>query len=1358
MRWAFWVPAERMEEFGTVFDQRVAPILAEHGFVDGQPDTRTIPDSIFTRVYRVESRDDFEARQNAVQQDSRWPPLLRDLGDRYGSASHDGDLLAQAMPYREPAGLGRKYRLPPPTVTPVGPGRGHWRTYGVPDGLPSLDLVELFQDRDGYIWICTFGSGLSRWDGERFESFTVEDGTGGLAPRHVMQTRDGDVWITFMGGLVSRWDGERFETFDLVAEAGIPNWGWAVSSYEDSRGWVWFSAIHAGLVLYDGERFRRFTTDDGLAGSPGHWKSILEDSRGRMWFGTLGGISTWDGKGRVTFETVGPEIPARHFMEDRGGTLWVTARPHVARLSDGEWELLTRDGGPLPFDEHDWVHDIMEAHDGTIWVLTGAVLRRFDGSAWSLVQPEDTDWYPLRRILQDDDGTLWIAGMDGLRRWDGVSMRHYTMRDGLDNNTIRAAEIDASGDLWLGTIGNLSRFDARRFVTFTKEDGLANDVTHGRPTRDRDGNLWFLSVEGLTRYDGETFAAWTRQDSIALFHQDSQSFEDEDGSLWVSGARVHHLRGDSITVYDEGDGLLASYVSGTWRDEDGHLWFGNPEGVSRLSSGVFEHFTQADGLEWGGVRGRLVDRMGREWLLQTLRLTAYENGRFYEPEAYAELGAVPAARRRSGYTIRDGYRDRDGNLWLATESRGVYRWDGRHMAHFTTAEGLAHDAIRGIGQSSDGHLWFSTDGGVVSRYDGRVFQTLSRDDGLNGQSIRGMVQAADGDMWFTTYGGVTRYRQPPSSPPEMSVDAVIAGRRVADPSEVVVPSSVDLVQIEYHGRSLTTPARGLVYTYRLRGLDDEWRQTRERTLEFQNLPVGDYTLEIQAVDRDLVYSDTARVNLEVVYQPTLSSVSIDSVHVDDLFASTYRDYVDQPFGSVLLTNNDADTMAVSLSFQLIDWMRRPGRQEVRLKPGQSRRVSISAAMDDEILSLRQSGPFPARVAVSFAVGGDTVSVQRSIDVTVYKRGAVRWNDGVGPAASFITPADEGVAAFASEPLRHFADKARALGRPAANLTQAMVLFETLRAHGVRYQVDASEAYVAGRAGGVVDHIQYPAQTLASRTGDCDDLTVLYASLLESAGIATALVDYPEHLFLLVDTGLSRWEAYRLPLLDRLTVVHGDRVWIPVEITRLDAPFERAWHDGADEMAKLSGVERRQRILLTADAWARHSPAVPSVAGTPPPAPTATADAVASGQSALRERIDEQIERRYLQPLRGDEAGNDALRTRLLQVYVALADYDAAIAAALDFLIDERGDGAATHNHLGIAYFLKGETRQATYHFRQALAVRPDDEGIEHNLEHALWTLGRRDSPSESDLVADATASESRGAASGGAEHAFYWID
>jgi Flp pilus assembly protein TadD len=146
----------------------------------------------------------------------------------------------------------------------------------------------------------------------------------------------------------------------------------------------------------------------------------------------------------------------------------------------------------------------------------------------------------------------------------------------------------------------------------------------------------------------------------------------------------------------------------------------------------------------------------------------------------------------------------------------------------------------------------------------------------------------------------------------------------------------------------------------------------------------------------------------------------------------------------------------------------------------------------------------------------------------------------------------------------------------------------------------------------------------------------------------------------------------------------------------------------------------------------------------------------SQQAVLSEMIETQIRAQYLDPIKADPDDN-ALRTQLLRVYVALAQYDAAISAGLDFLIDHRGDRGATYNHLGIAHYLKGDTQQAASDFQQAQDLAPEDEGIRRNLKQAMWALGRSEEPVAAGVTV--AAAEGLKGDSGRVDgDSFYWIE
>ena len=146
----------------------------------------------------------------------------------------------------------------------------------------------------------------------------------------------------------------------------------------------------------------------------------------------------------------------------------------------------------------------------------------------------------------------------------------------------------------------------------------------------------------------------------------------------------------------------------------------------------------------------------------------------------------------------------------------------------------------------------ATSGAGAGRFDGHVIQTMNAADGLAGNMVQSFCACHGGYVWIGTNAGLTRYRPPAAFPPPVFIDAIVAGRRYE--SEIEIEFSVGLVAFEFHGMSFKTMLKSLLYRCRLSGFDDDWRPVRDGRIEYQDLPPGDYTFEVVAIDRDLVYS------------------------------------------------------------------------------------------------------------------------------------------------------------------------------------------------------------------------------------------------------------------------------------------------------------------------------------------------------------------------------------------------------------------------------------------------------------------------------------------------------------------------
>lgn len=97
--------------------------------------------------------------------------------------------------------------------------------------------------------------------------------------------------------------------------------------------------------------------------------------------------------------------------------------------------------------------------------------------------------------------------------------------------------------------------------------------------------------------------------------------------------------------------------------------------------------------------------------------------------------------------------DSKGNYWFGTREKGVYKYDGKNITHFSKKDGLADDRIRGIQEDKFGSIYFDTGAGI-SQYDGQNFETLV----LNNDSIDEWKLDTH-DLWFEGYwGGNGAYR------------------------------------------------------------------------------------------------------------------------------------------------------------------------------------------------------------------------------------------------------------------------------------------------------------------------------------------------------------------------------------------------------------------------------------------------------------------------------------------------------------------------------------------------------------------------------------------------------------------------
>ncbi len=397
----------------------------------------------------------------------------------------------------------------------------------------------------------------------------------------------------------------------------------------------------------------------------------------------------------------------------------------------------------------------------------------------------------VHAIVQGSDGYLWIATEGGLVRFDGVEFQVYTRAStpglhpiradssaigtpGLPSDLVDDLLEDRAGNLWISTSGGLARMRAGKIEAFGPAQGVpATQVW--RTFEDGRGTVWAMTAAGLFRIEGER---GKRVEVDAGLTENSRMAAGPEGSLWLGTA----------------DGLMRAGADGVFRpmggvgevvalavDREGGAWAVLRPGLETCSASGCRNVLVPGG---SAVNALAADRAGRMWIGTDAGLFSAEG---HKVEAFGQkIGRVDflygdragmlwagTARglMRIGTDGRGGgellpgsdvflsaAEDREGNLWLGTESGGLAVLRDRKFSTLTAENGLSDEYVLALAQPPTGHVGVGTKGGGLNVFRDGKFRALTTAQGLSSNVVLTIAAAANGDVWVGTPDGLNLLR------------------------------------------------------------------------------------------------------------------------------------------------------------------------------------------------------------------------------------------------------------------------------------------------------------------------------------------------------------------------------------------------------------------------------------------------------------------------------------------------------------------------------------------------------------------------------------------------------------------------
>lgn len=349
-------------------------------------------------------------------------------------------------------------------------------------------------------------------------------------------------------------------------------------------------------------------------------------------------------------------------------------------------------------------------------------------------------------VIQDRTGFLWVATQDGLNRFDGyrflVYRGDFKNDKSLSSNHIRTFHLDSENNLWMGTFGGgITVFPAegKDFLRLTANERSDSGLSDNFVTKfheDNEGRLWVGTRNGGINQWIPGTKSFKRFLPSPKFAAQTSELQINDISSLANNRLLISTENSGILLFNWKTGVSSEFniqtllnplpsnsVSATFIGQDSVLWIGTENGLVLRSLPLLKP-----------VQGKLSTEISRS-ILKSARITRI-------------------------------FKDSSGTIWVGTNGAGLFRIDRNDysiknfISSITNQAGLTDNNIRSIYEDKNHNIWIGTYSGGLNKINETVhfFAHLKDNKGLN-NSIVSIFETPDGSQVFGgTFGdGVIKF-------------------------------------------------------------------------------------------------------------------------------------------------------------------------------------------------------------------------------------------------------------------------------------------------------------------------------------------------------------------------------------------------------------------------------------------------------------------------------------------------------------------------------------------------------------------------------------------------------------------------
>ncbi len=719
-------------------------------------------------------------------------------------------------------------------------------TQGLADGVAEA----IGQDKYGYIWVGTM-SGLSRFNGYTVQSFYNDIKDSNSLPASVVQSilcdSRGELWIGCYRGLV-RYDYASSKFLPVAAMKDKE----VIKMIEQTPHNI-FIATDAGLAMFNpvtlDVQFCKNNNDVLISKLLGRAVHDMFLGNNRLYLGTDTGLLVYNTlKKDVRKIKVPGSYNVKLVAEDGSGNVWFTSGNGTS---------------------------ILYKTDTTFKNFTS--YERFDNSFKNVKDKR------IFSFLIDNKKELWFTtGAKGLVKYDYKTERFYSYK----NDPLKPSSISANhvthlfqgkhGFIWVGTEGNGVDYfhpDKNLFQVILPGDDIIKRLT-GLWARafitDDKNNHWMGMSDGLIRmnplHENKLFQNIEGGKPQLHYNSIRSLLQDKEGAIWIgtaSGVNRFHPETGKMDFLNAKDSLPKEFYWAIFEDSHNNVWFGSQNNFYYRNAGERNIHSIAahpylSFLINKGVRSIYEDKKHCLWFGM--------NGSglvMFKPEDKTVKHWMRSEKEDNtliNNTITSIAEDSAGVMWFSSFT-GLTYYDPLKdkFGSFTQKNGLTSVKTSALMVDGLNRLWIGSTRGLLMLDSSRkIFKNFDFQDGLLTMEFTDMpaYKAPDGTFIYPTMKGFLNFNPLNYKEDVKDVSVYLTGMQI--PRGRYVPEvnyeelktiklayyqnffSLDLTAFNYSNPEQTW------YAYKLEGFDKDWVYTKNKLLNYTNVPGGDYVFKYKA--------------------------------------------------------------------------------------------------------------------------------------------------------------------------------------------------------------------------------------------------------------------------------------------------------------------------------------------------------------------------------------------------------------------------------------------------------------------------------------------------------------------------------